>query len=783
MSQARRESYLSQQERVLDEVKENCERHAQELILKESALREKERLHGYCDRRMEELRHAEAMHNQRENTICEREASLTVQETDLEATTQARHLRYEELIKPLLAREQRVLDAEQQLRRDSEKNKALMQKEARNVAEQHDSARALEERATALHQQATDTKTRVAKKEAELDQVHEQVAGELRSLKKKSEEIEQRARSVEWKEKELESDTRKMIARDLALRQSADEVEMSQEELRLRHTEMQETNAAVDVQKLELKMKIQHLIQLETDMKKKMEKAISREAATTRNEKLLGEKLLDLQAKENNLLALQGQLRSSSERLAGQETALAKLESDLSTRLKVIESGERELLAWLRELKWREEHLTASSLPASTSTTEHFDPTMCVQVQLRSVKTAYLSHLQRNTSETKTDAKPQSPKPKGKGARKDLFSAELSAAKNLQEIEKRCNTLRKILQKYRAKYNCLDTLRTEAISFVSDPPQPQPPLDRSERSDSMISHDASLTLPSVEAAAPKSEEGDALLARLSPGETSTLSLAMLFETSLVSEQRFLKTLEHTPLLARLNCTPDSVVIRDMEEWYLRLRTLAGDRIQSILAERLRWLDQAVSILKHKAGPVENRGNSIEEMLRNTTGVGGGVGGGYRYRPGHVMTDTCRANTLIGTQKANIIEGLREKDREKQKPAPQTAPTPKPKKLTPLQTKLRLVGVNDKPVSAYLKHYFDTPIESAPTEKQSEMDLNISKEKEEEGGEEEEEAAENTADSSKRSEGEGQRGDGEGGGTSPGACDGDSSSYDSCSDTA
>eukprot|EP01063_Lacrimia_lanifica_P024828 TRINITY_DN32655_c0_g1_i1.p1 TRINITY_DN32655_c0_g1~~TRINITY_DN32655_c0_g1_i1.p1 ORF type:complete len:882 (+),score=338.19 TRINITY_DN32655_c0_g1_i1:58-2646(+) len=735
-----------------EEQRAESERYMQELILKESALRRKERDHGSLEKRMRELETRGEDIERYDRETDGRIEALKKREAEFEVKQAQLMRQYEDLLRPLIDREQDILEREKALQAKRQEDQQGFKAEMRGIQEMNDKAKVNEERTRSLQQHALESKSRSLRMEQELERMKEELANELKAQKKRTEEIESRARELEWKERENVQEQKRQTKRDVELRREMDAVETAREELSQRETASFLKEAKLAEQKLQLKERTKQVCVAD-------EEVTARAKALAAKEKELEEKQSETYQREAAARQLSDEihkaeaiLRGEIEDLQRREGAVAKQEQQTSQRLAALEESEKELLEWMRETAWREQAVArseevlarvgvcatgmAQAIPANPASPREPLPkaalegdvtSACVRRQLREMKASYLCALSKQSRGGTLNAEPglakhfavpssvaekdkyfsmPSPHARSAGgysrattaatARKDLFMMSVEEEAKLDENETTCRVEATRFSRYLSRLPFLES-RWEELPISADDPS-------------------------------LNQEEATFLRSLSEDNQRALRQALLRERELAGELLFLKTLTSTPLLKRRNCQPDSTVVREMEAWYIKSRTHLHQRYSTVLEERATVLQSAVGVFAEHTGSLPDRTGRVDLGYPYTLPKHRAKDRRYKQLVNRYVKSGAQGNTVLppfGKEgKADRIhDDVSEVPPHGNAAAPKALGKPKGKsprrgkanKLAPLDACLHNSKVRNLPFSNYLQHYFDgLDLASPPT---------------------------------------------------------------------
>ena len=665
--QSRRYTRIAMDEVVAE--RQQLDQHAQELVLRESVLAARERLHGSLDQRSADLRQAEAVRTAQEDDLAQRTAEAAASSELLRAQLADETKKCDDLVRPLLARERRCLEWETKLREEAAAQDAALKGEWTRLAETREAARALQDRAQELHGRVAEARGRVVKREEEVSALREAAEQEAAKQRQRNEEHEQRARAVEWRQKELQEEEARMTQRDRALRRVGDELERTAGWQQRREADLDAREAALASEKLEVRHKIATLLQAEADGREAAAALRTREAAAETREAGRAAREAALCAVERTLRERDAALGRQAATLAAQERRLQKAGDDVGVRLRVVETGEADLLAWLRELSWRERQpgaglgaggacrcgrtAQAASPAARDAAASAVDAAACLSGRLHTAKAAYLARLGGSPGGSRAagvaaaaGGRAGAADAAGSGGSEDAFQRSQQERSRTRAYEDECRRLLKVFRRYGTAQGLGGGGGGDGGSNGGGQLLQQP-------------------------------------AELTADERKRLREAVERDGALAGEQQFLKAFARdSPFAARRNSTPDATLVREFSEWYARLRRVTHARYVDVLAQRTTTLADAVAILRRRVGEPLNRGGRIRELLSPTKGGGeaggGGSGGGgsssdglpslasvqqtppppsayadyFLYKPSQITTERARLNRLCATPKVS-----------------------------------------------------------------------------------------------------------------------------------
>eukprot|EP01062_Namystynia_karyoxenos_P005771 TRINITY_DN11998_c0_g1_i2.p1 TRINITY_DN11998_c0_g1~~TRINITY_DN11998_c0_g1_i2.p1 ORF type:complete len:931 (+),score=335.34 TRINITY_DN11998_c0_g1_i2:80-2872(+) len=683
-------SEAEEQMQQLEELRNEAERHANELTLKEASLREKERLHGALEERTHKVTEREEELERWERELEARAGACVVREAELERASEERMRKYETLVRPLAERERLCLEREEELHRKQKETATLCRREEENVQHHKDMLLRREAELRELKRSIFDQRARLERREAELDSVKEEVGEYLRVQKKKNDELYERGRALEWKESE--SEQRALTLREQAERQQrrGEELVRRAEEQKVYEARLQQQQAEADELRTDLAAKRRRLLAADEEVRVLERQARERCESAAELMQQAEQRLAAADAAEAGLRERAERSAEREQQLAKRERAVSVAEEAAAGQRKRITAAKRELLEWMRQTEWREQQVDAniqsdrscilgappppgSGAGAGQRGDFGCAPRALVTWQLQQMKDKYLGATarQRKAKEKKED---------GPVERKDLFQASLDELKEMEELEAtardaavRCG---RYLSKLRALHKLQEHLPLTAADVVGRP-------DLTDLDKKVIN-------------------------AFSAEEQMAVRIALEGEVATRQEITFLAKMNSAPLLQRLNSQHDVDVIVEMEEWYRQCRQRLHERYRAVLRKRAAALSDCLELFLTK----QSKEKDLFAALDARAGVLAPEFQTMCMREQasiHRKTPESRLRDIAGSHRAQPpASPKRSPSREATRPPSRTVL--KPKRLLPLQLALRQARVVEQPPPldhSYLGLYFQT----------------------------------------------------------------------------
>eukprot|EP00756_Hemistasia_phaeocysticola_P027852 Hpha_TRINITY_DN16143_c5_g3::TRINITY_DN16143_c5_g3_i1::g.6930::m.6930 len=683
----------------LNTLRDDADRHAAELTLMEAALRDKERIHGTLEERSQRILDREQELDKWEGELEKRSGQCVVREAEVERASEERMRQYENLVKPLAQRERMCLEQEEDLHRRREETAAFCKKEEDRQIALRDITTKRELEVRDMRRGIYEQRSRLERRENEVEALKEEVSEYLRMQKKKSDELFERSRQLEWKEHDSEAKVKLQAQQAQRNQLRAEELVRQAEDQKLHEARLAEQQAAADELRADLATKRRRLLAADEEVQKLERQARARDEEAEQVIEDAEQRKKEADEAAERIEERGKEMKEREEAIAKREQELSKEEKKASEMRKKLEAGQRELLEWMKQTEWREKQLDALEKAAGKSRgakTAPFladpveqrtanravfpadsTPSALVSLQLHEMKERYLGTTTRRVDKDKDKDKP---KGQVEEPRVPLFEAAVSDALEVEEIERMVKKAAHASAKYLSKLRVLHDHQS------SLPISPAEAVNRTDLTDTE----------------------KAVLDAFTLDEQTMVREFLNHERRTRKEMDFLATMHAAPLLQRLNSATDAEVIREMEVWYKKVRGTVRSRYKQVLKERASGLMQCEELFRKK----ESRERDLFETL-TVRGDSGALAAEFSVVTSreqnsiHKKTPASRIRALVGSHHQR---GVPPRPVRREQSPPRTARSHgRPARLVPLQMALRQAGVkasNGGAGQMYLRAYFE-----------------------------------------------------------------------------